>query len=163
MEVLDEVADSGLVEEIEPLVARGTGSPCTLPVEALLVGMCLTAAHNGGVILFTAVTDLLYFLFTAVTDLLYFALADEMRQQLGLRPHPDHDHGFEAAYAVVRRRIHSVLDAIDPSPLPKSHRLARRHVEKLLAQADPAELARKRTLMVRVANMILAMSLREAL
>ncbi|EHN72304.1 hypothetical protein SMCF_8244 [Streptomyces coelicoflavus ZG0656] len=152
MEVLDEVADSGLVEEIEPLVARGTGSPCTLPVEALLVGMCLTAARNGGVILFTA-----------VTDLLYFALSDEVRQQLGLRRYPDHDRGFEAAYAVVRRRIHSVLDAIDPSPLPKNHRLARRHAEKLLAQADPAELARKRTLMLRVTNMILAMSLREAL
>jgi hypothetical protein len=152
MEILDEVAASGLVEEIQPLVARGTGSPCTLPVEALLVGMCLTAARNGGVILFTA-----------VTDLLYFALSHEVRQQLGLRRYPDHDRGFEAAYAVVRRRIHSVLDAIDPSPLPKNHRLARRHAEKLLAKADPAELARRRTLMLRVTNMILAMSLGEAL
>ncbi|MET8827676.1 hypothetical protein ABZX40_17215 [Streptomyces sp. NPDC004610] len=90
MDVLDEVAGSGLVEEIERLVARGTGSPCTLPVEALLVGMCLTAARNGGVILFTA-----------VTDLLYFTLSDEMRQQLGLRRYSDHDRGFEAAYAVA--------------------------------------------------------------
>ncbi|MGW0610410.1 hypothetical protein [Streptomyces sp. NPDC002788] len=151
LEIIEQVAGSGLVEEIEPLVARRTGSPCTLPVRALLVGMCLTAARDGGVILFTR-----------VTNLLYFALSDEMRQQLGLRRYADHDRGFESAYAVVRRRIHSVLDAIDPSPLPKNHRLARRHTEKLLAQADPAELTRRRTLLLRVTNMILAMSLREA-
>ncbi|MER6268156.1 hypothetical protein [Streptomyces sp900105755] len=152
MKIIDEVTGSGLVEEIEPLVSRRTGSPCTLPIKALLVGMCLTAARDGGVILFTR-----------VTNLLYFALSDEMRQQLGLGHYPDHDRGFESAYAVVRRRIHSVLDAIDPSPLPKNHRLARRHAEKLLAQADSAELARRRTLMLRVTNMILAMSLREVL
>ncbi|WP_327316391.1 hypothetical protein [Streptomyces sp. NBC_01235] len=114
--------------------------------------MCLTAARNGGVILFTA-----------VTGLLHFALSNEVRRHPGLCRHPDHDRGFEAAYAVVRRRIHSVLDAIGRSPPPKNHRLARGHAQKLLAQADPAELARKRTLMLRVANMILAMSLREAL
>ncbi|MFE7606995.1 hypothetical protein [Streptomyces celluloflavus] len=152
LEVRNEVADSGLVEEIEPLVARTTGSPCTLPVETLLVGMCVTSARNGGVIAFTA-----------VTDLLYFSLSDAMREQLGLRRYPDHDHGFEAAYAVVRRRLHSILDALDPSPLPKNHRLARRHADKLLARANPDELARKRSLMLRVTNMILAMSLREAL
>ncbi|WP_307627748.1 hypothetical protein [Streptomyces turgidiscabies] len=60
--------------------------------------MCLTAARNGGVILFTAVTDLLYF----------------------MRRYPDHDRGFEAAYAVVRRRIHSVLDAIDRPHCPRT-------------------------------------------
>ncbi|MFI1729121.1 hypothetical protein ACH40E_07765 [Streptomyces acidicola] len=41
--------------------------------------------------------------------------------------------------------------------------MARRHAEKLLAKADPDELARKRTLMIKLANLILAMSLREAM
>ncbi|WP_240121585.1 hypothetical protein [Streptomyces sp. MUM 2J] len=147
-----EVADSGLIEEIEPLIARRTGCPCKLPVEALLVGMSLASARNGGVVTFTA-----------VTDLLFFSLSEPMRERLGLRRYPDHDRGFEAAYATVRRRLHSILEAIDPSPLPKNHRLARRHAEKLMAKADPDELARKRTLMIKLANLILAMSLREAM
>ncbi|WP_340377642.1 hypothetical protein U5640_22905 [Streptomyces sp. SS7] len=151
-EIRAEVAGSGLIEEIEPLVARRTGCPCKLPVEALLVGMSLASARNGGVVTFTA-----------VTDLLFFSLSEPMREQLGLRRYPDHDRGFEAAYATVRRRLHSILGAIDPSPLPKNHRLARRHAEKLMAKADPDELARKRTLMIKLANLILAMSLREAM
>jgi hypothetical protein len=151
-EIRDEVAGSGLIEQIEPLVARRTGCPCKLPVEALLVGMSLASARNGGVVTFTA-----------VTDLLFFSLSEPMREQLGLRRYPDHDRGFEAAYATVRRRLHSILGAIDPSPLPKNHRLARRHAEKLLTKADPDELARKRTLMIKLANLILAMSLREAM
>ncbi|MEU3280283.1 hypothetical protein [Streptomyces antibioticus] len=151
-EIRAEVAGSGLIEEIEPLVARRTGCPCKLPVEALLVGMSLASARNGGVVTFTA-----------VTDLLFFSLSEPMREQLGLRRYPDHDRGFEAAYATVRRRLHSILGAIDPSPLPKNHRLARRHAEKLMAKADPDELTRKRTLMVKLANLILAMSLREAM
>jgi hypothetical protein len=152
VEIRNEVAGSGLIEEIEPLVARRTGCPCKLPVEALLVGMSLASARNGGVVTFTA-----------VTDLLFFSLSEPMRAQLGLRRYPDHDRGFEAAYATVRRRLHSILEAIDPSPLPKNHRLARRHAEKLMATADPDELARKRTLMIKLANLILAMSLREAM
>ncbi|MFJ8788315.1 hypothetical protein [Streptomyces sp. NPDC102462] len=151
-EIRDEVAGSGLIEEIEPLVARRTGCPCKLPVEALLVGMSLASARNGGVVTFTA-----------VTDLLFFSLSEPMREHLGLRRYPDHDRGFEAAYATVRRRLHSILEAIDPSPLPKNHRLVRRHAEKLMAKADPDELARKRTLMIKLANLILAMSLREAM
>ncbi|GGM00076.1 hypothetical protein GCM10010129_49570 [Streptomyces fumigatiscleroticus] len=146
------MAGSGLIEEIEPLVARRTGRPCKLPVEALLVGMSLASARNGGVVTFTA-----------VTDLLFFSLSEPMREQLGLRRYPDHDRGFEAAYATVRRRLHSILGAIDPSPLPKNHRLARRHAEKLMAKADPDELARKRALVIKLANLILAMSLREAM
>ncbi|MFF9406003.1 hypothetical protein ACF1B0_10775 [Streptomyces anandii] len=152
VEIRNEVAGSGLIEEIEPLVARRTGCPCKLPVEALLVGMSLASARNGGVVTFTA-----------VTDLLFFSLSEPMRAQLGLRRYPDHDRGFEAAYATVRRRLHSILEAIDPSPLPKNHRLARRHAEKLMATADPDELARKRTLLIKLANLILAMSLREAM
>ncbi|MEU0677916.1 hypothetical protein ABZ330_34555 [Streptomyces sp. NPDC006172] len=151
-EIRDEVAGSGLIEEIEPLVARRTGCPCKLPVEALLVGMSLASARNGGVVTFTA-----------VTDLLFFSLSEPMREELGLRRYPDHDRGFEAAYATVRRRLHSVLGAIDPSPLPKNHRLARRHAEKLMAKANPDELARKRALLIKLANLILAMSLREAM
>ncbi|MFI7143091.1 hypothetical protein ACIBQ5_36995 [Streptomyces massasporeus] len=148
----DEVAASGLVEEIEPLIARTKGRRCTLSVEALLVGMALAAQRNSGVVTFTT-----------VTNLLYFSLSGAMCDQLGLHRYPDHDRGFEAAYAVVRRRLHSILEAIDPSPLPKNHRLARRHAEKVLAKANPQALAGKRARLLRVSNMILGMSLREAL
>ncbi|MEV6961983.1 hypothetical protein AB0M97_22905 [Streptomyces sp. NPDC051207] len=148
----DEVAASGLVEEIEPLIANVKGRRCTLSLEALLVGMALAAQRNSGVVTFTT-----------VTNLLYFSLSGAMREQLCLHRYPDHDRGFEAAYAVVRRRLHSILKAIDPSPLPKNHRLARRHAEKVLAKADPQALARKRARLLRVSNMILGMSLREAL
>ncbi|WP_416520549.1 hypothetical protein [Streptomyces achromogenes] len=150
--VLGEVAASGLIEEIEPLITRGKGRHCTLPVRTLLAGMSLASRRSGGVVTFTA-----------VTNLLYFSLSEAMRDRLGLHRYPDNDRGFEAAYAVVRRRLHSILQAIDPSPLPKNHRLARRHAEKLLAQADPGLLTRKRTRLLRLANMILRMSLREAL
>ncbi|WP_316771620.1 hypothetical protein [Streptomyces sasae] len=86
-----------------------------------------------------------------------------MRERLGLRRYPDNDRGFEAAYAVVRRLLHSILKAVDPSPLPKNHRMARRHAENLLAKANPQLLARKRNRLLHVSNMILGMSLREAL
>ncbi|MEV5784290.1 hypothetical protein AB0L42_25250 [Streptomyces sp. NPDC052287] len=149
---LDEVDDSGLVEEIEPLIARQTGRPCQLPVEALLFGMCLASARNVG-----AVT------LTAVADLLYFSLSDPIREHLGLRRYPDNDRGFEAAYATVRRLFHRIIRAVDPSPLPKNHRLDRAHADRILNEADPAELAHKRGLMIKLANLILTMSLREAL
>ncbi|MFF0221645.1 hypothetical protein [Streptomyces sp. NPDC004629] len=148
--ILDGIDASGLVEEIEPLVANTTGRPSQLPVRTLLFGMSLASALHRGVVTLTA-----------VTDLLYFSLSDTMRAHLGLRRYPNHDKGFEAGYGTVRRRFHRVVRAIDPSPLPKNHRLDRSEADRILAEADPNESARKRTLMLKLANMILGMSLRE--
>ncbi|MEV0925553.1 hypothetical protein AB0I99_10560 [Streptomyces spongiicola] len=143
--------DSGLVSEVEPLVAQSTGRSRTLGVRSLLLGMCLAAARNAGTVTLTS-----------VTNLLYFALSDQAREQLGVPRYPDHANGFEAAYGVVRRLFHRIEEAVDPSPLPKNHRLDRDLVACLLSEADPDELTRKRSLMPWIANRILAMSLRDA-
>ncbi|MFF6790592.1 hypothetical protein ACFY9C_16145 [Streptomyces filamentosus] len=150
-EVLADLDDSGLLAEIEPLVAQATGRRRKLAVRALLLGMCLTAARNTGTVTLTS-----------VANTLFFALSDDARDQLGIPRYPDHSRGFEAAYGVVRRLFHRVIGAIDPSPLPKNHRLDRDLVSRLLSEVDPTELARKRSLLLRIANLILAMSLRDA-
>ncbi|MFV2117018.1 hypothetical protein ACE14D_00590 [Streptomyces sp. Act-28] len=150
-EVLAELDDSGLVGEIEPLVARPTGRRRKLAVRALLLGMCLAAARNTGTVTLTS-----------VANLLFFALSDETREQLGVPHYPDYARGFEAGYGVVRRLFHRIVKAVDPSPLPKNHRLDRDLVARLLNEADTDELARKRSLMLRISNLILAMSLRDA-
>lgn len=149
--VLEDIDASELVEAIEPLLVRDTGRRCRLSVRALLLGMCLSSTRNNG-----AVT------LTTVTDLLFFSLSDTLRTHLGLTRYPDYDRGFEAAYATVRRRFHRIIRAIDPSPVPKNHRMDRAEAERLLAEADPAETSRRRALMLRLANMIPEMSLREA-
>ncbi|MGW6390586.1 hypothetical protein ACWFR1_08770 [Streptomyces sp. NPDC055103] len=150
-EVLAELDASGLVAEIEPLVARPTGRRRKLAVRALLLGMCLAAARNAGTVTLTS-----------VTNVLCFTLSDQAREQLDIPRYPDHSQGFEAAYGVVRRLFHRIVGAVDPSPLPKNHRLDREAAARLLQEADPDELARRRSLMLRIANLILAMSLREA-
>ncbi|WP_435060086.1 hypothetical protein [Streptomyces sp. bgisy060] len=150
-EVLAELEDSGLLAEIEPLVAQVTGRCRKLTVRALLLGMCLAAARNSGTVTLTS-----------VANLLFFALSDEAREQFGIPRYPDHARGFEAGYGVVRRLFHRLVKAVDPSPLPKNHRLDRDLVTRLLNKADPDEITRKRSLMLRIANLILAMSLRDA-
>ncbi|MBW1601815.1 hypothetical protein JJV70_06770 [Streptomyces sp. JJ66] len=150
-EVLTALDASGLVAEVEPLVAQSTGRNRTLTVRALLLGMCLAAARNAGTVIFAS-----------VTNLLYFALTDETRERLKIPYYPDHAQGFEAAYGVVRRLFHRIEEAVDPSPLPKNHRLDRELVARLLGEADPDELASRRSLMLRVANRILSMSLLDA-
>ncbi|MGW3836355.1 hypothetical protein [Streptomyces microflavus] len=150
-EVLAELGDSGLLAEIEPLVHAPTGRRRKLAVQALLLGMCLAAARNTGTVTLTS-----------VANTLFFTLSDQAREQLGIPRYPDHSQGFEAAYGVVRRLFHRIVKAVDPSPLPKNHRLDRDLVARLLSEADPDELARKRSIMLRIANLILAMSLRDA-
>ncbi|MFJ4011006.1 hypothetical protein [Streptomyces sp. NPDC090026] len=150
-EVLAALDASGLLSEVEPLVAQSTGRKRTLTVRALLLGMCLAAARNAGTVIFTS-----------VTNILYFSLTDEMRARLDIPHYPDHARGFEAAYHVVRRLIHRIEKAVDPSPLPKNHRLDRELAARLLAEADPDELADRRSLMLRVVNRILDMSLLDA-
>lgn len=148
---LAELDASALVPELSALVDHNAGRPRHLSVRALLLGMCLSSArHSGTVTLCT------------VADILGFRLNDTVREQLGIRRYPDTDQGFEAFYAVVRRLFHRIIHAIDPSPLPKNHRLERARAAELESRADTGLLAHKRSLILRTANLILSMSLRHA-
>ncbi|WP_234042453.1 hypothetical protein [Streptomyces marianii] len=150
-EVLAALDASGLVSEVEPLVAQSTGRNRTLTVRALFLGMWLAAARNSGTVTLTA-----------VANLLFFGLSDKVREQLGISRYADHYRGFEAGYHVVRRLFHRIKSAVDPSPVPKNHRLDRELVARLFSEADLDELAGKHSLMVRVANRITVMSLLDA-
>lgn len=140
-----------LVAEIEPLVRNAKGPKRHLNVRGLLLGMSLCSARRSGTVTLNT-----------VADLLAFGLSDTFRTQFDITWYPDNDHGFEAFYAVVRRLFHTMIDAIDPSPLPKNHRLDVDYAAELQSRADRDLLAHKRTLLLRVANQVLGMSLLHA-
>lgn len=117
---------------------RERGRPATLSTEGLLAGLFLVAADNRGAVALTRVTDTLYF---------------------EISPRMHSDRGFEAAYAVVRRRFHALLAACDPSPLPKNKRLPRAEAAKLTAETDPALLAERRARLARLTGLIIEDSL----
>ncbi len=106
--------------------------------------------HSGAVIL------------TAVADLLAFGISQAMRDRFGIPHYADNDQGSEAFYAVVRRLFHKIVDSIDPSPLPKNHRIPLTDAAELQAAADEAALADKRSLLVHFSNKILGTSLQPA-
>jgi hypothetical protein len=97
-----------------------------------------------------------------VTDTLYFEISPRTREKLGIAITPDTDRGFEAAYAVVRRRFHKLARACDPSPLPKNRRLNKADATRLEADADAALLAENRARLVLLTNLILEDSLTDA-
>ncbi len=59
-----------------------------------------------------------------VTEILYFRISPRLRELLDIPEYDDHDQGFEAAYAVVRRLFHAMKDAMNPSPLPPNGHLS---------------------------------------
>ncbi|MFE7128343.1 hypothetical protein [Streptomyces sp. NPDC057617] len=149
--LLADLDTTTLVAEIEPLVPNDRGPKRHLNVRGLLLGMSLCSALRSGTVTLCA-----------VADLLAFGLSDAFRTQFDIPWYPDNDYGFEAFYAVVRRLFHKIIDAIDPSPLPKNHRLGLNYAAELEARADRDLLAHKRTLLLRVANHVLGMSLLHA-
>jgi hypothetical protein len=118
---------------------------------ALLVGMFLAGMENEGKVLLTQ-----------VTDTLYFEISPRMRERLDIPITSDTDHGFEAAYAVVRRRFHKLATACNPSPLPKNRRLDKTEAARLEADADPKTLTENRARLLRLTNSILEGSLIDA-
>ncbi|MEW2518632.1 hypothetical protein [Actinacidiphila alni] len=127
---IEEVDASGLVALLEEFVHLKRGRRRTLRLRAFLIGVHLCSQiHEGRVVL------------ERVTDILYFRIGPELRERLGVADYPDHDQGFEAGYAVVRRLFKAMLDAMDPSPLPPNKHLSRAEAERLVAAADPEDLA----------------------
>ncbi|MBR7831723.1 hypothetical protein KDL01_00540 [Actinospica durhamensis] len=149
--VLARVQKIGLSALIEPWLTSRRGRPATLTGTALLVGMFLAADQSSGKVQLVE-----------VTDTLYFKISPHMRERLGVAWKPDSDKGFEAGYAVVRRRFHKLARACDPSPLPKNKRLDKAEVAKLEAAADQALLAENRARLILLTNSILDDSLIDA-
>ncbi|MER5909837.1 hypothetical protein ABT124_04855 [Streptomyces sp. NPDC001982] len=127
-----EVDNSGLVPLLEEFVHLSRGRRRTLQLRSLLVGLHLCTQTTSGKIVLER-----------VTDILYFRIAPRLRARLGIREYEDHDQGFEAAYAVVRRLFHAMKDAMDPSPLPSNGHLSREQAHDLTAAADTDDLAER--------------------
>jgi hypothetical protein len=111
-DVLTRIRALGLDRLVEPWLTADCGRPATMTGTALLAGLFLAARENSGNVQLTA-----------ATDTLYYKISPRMRERLGIAPKPDTCDGFEAGYAVVRRRFHKLAAACDPSPLPKNRRL----------------------------------------
>ncbi|MFJ5614667.1 hypothetical protein ACIQCJ_35475 [Streptomyces sp. NPDC093221] len=127
---IEEVDSSGLVALLEEFVHLNRGRRRTLHLRAFLVGAHLCSQmHNGRIVL------------EQLTDILYFRIGETLRQRLSIPDYPDHDQGFEAGYAVVRRLFKAMVEAMNPSPLPPNKHLTRAEAEQLVAAADPSELA----------------------
>jgi len=98
------------VEERERLGRHAGGAPERFPTDALMVAMILAAVHHRPLHLRT------------FRDILFRHISPAMRAQLGVPnpPDPDDRLGWEALERCVRTRFHGLLEAIDPSPLPKN-------------------------------------------
>jgi hypothetical protein len=95
-----------------------------------------------------------------VTDILYFRTTPRMRALLDIPEYPDHDQGFEAAYAVVRRLFHAMKDAMNPSPLPCNKNLSRKEARQLAANAASDDLAEREQRLALFTEFILDASVR---
>ncbi|MCP2340658.1 hypothetical protein [Actinomadura rupiterrae] len=141
------IAESGIVAELERYIARERGRPRTCTVEGLLVGMALCAHRTGGV------------LFTQVTEILHWGIPEDWRRRFGLVDRVDNARGFAAAYRVVLRLTHRLLDELNPSPLPMNRRLPVAVVEQIIQEADSELLAQRRERLHKVIDAILGASI----
>ncbi|MFI8927131.1 hypothetical protein ACIG3E_05500 [Streptomyces sp. NPDC053474] len=141
----------GLLDLLEPLVARDTGRPRLLTLEGLLTGMQLCAdRHDGAVLL------------DRTTDLLQYRISPGMRTRFRIPERPETDRGFEAAYACARRLFHTLLDALDPSPLPKNRQLDRAEADRIALAAGTRDLAERATRLQKAVGLLIEDSLTPA-
>jgi len=103
---------------------RGPGGrPETFPVRALLVSMVLCATTRQPL------------LATDMCDVLFAQISPAMRVKLGVPDSPEHldCKGHDAVYRNVRTRLHTLLDLMDPSVLPKNRCLTPSAFEEAVA------------------------------
>ncbi|MEU0407934.1 hypothetical protein ABZ307_08910 [Streptomyces griseorubiginosus] len=144
-----EVDDSELVALLEEFVHLPRGRRRTLHLRSLLIGLHLCTQDTGGKIVLER-----------VTDILYFRISPRWRALLGIPEYEDHDQGFEAAYAVVRRLFHAMKDAMNPSPLPPNGHLSRQKAHELTAAADIDDLAERERRLALFTEFVLDASVR---
>ncbi|MFG2027179.1 hypothetical protein [Streptomyces sp. NPDC048825] len=146
---VDEVDKSELVPLLEEFVHLPRGRHRTLHLRSLLIGLHLCTQDTGGKIVLER-----------VTDILYFRISPRLRSLLGIPEYEDHDRGFEAAYAVVRRLFHAMKDAMNPSPLPPNGHLSREEAHDLTAAADIDDLAERERRLALFTEFVLDASVR---
>jgi hypothetical protein len=106
------VERSGVAAWLETEIAaryRRPGRPRELSVVALLTSLLLLATDDRALHL------------TAATEVLFGRLSDDARRTLGVQLNDT--RSFAARYRQVRYLFHAVASVLDPSSLPKNHRL----------------------------------------
>ncbi|MER7837272.1 hypothetical protein ABTY98_15515 [Streptomyces sp. NPDC096040] len=146
---IEEVDNSQLVPLLRQFVPLPRGRHRPLHLRNLLVGLYLCTQDTGGKIVLER-----------VTDILYFRISPQLRARLDIPEYDDHDQGFEAAYAVVRRLFHAMKDAMNPSPLPPNGHLSREEANVLTAAADVDELAERERRLALFTEFVLDASVR---
>ncbi|WP_051899884.1 hypothetical protein [Streptomyces aureus] len=146
---IGEVDHSQLIPLLEEFVHLPRGRHRTLHLRSLLVGLHLCTQDTVGKIVLER-----------VTDILYFRISPHLRARLDIPEYEDHDRGFEAAYAVVRRLFHAMKDAMNPSPLPPNGHLARGKANSLTAAADVDDLAEREQRLALFTEFVLDASVR---
>ncbi|NUQ97374.1 MAG: hypothetical protein HOY79_12770 [Streptomyces sp.] len=146
---IEEVDNSQLVPLLEEFVHLPRGRHRTLHLRSLLVGLHLCTQDTGGKIVLER-----------VTDILYFRISPRLRARLDISEYEDHDQGFEAAYAVVRRIFHAMKEAMNPSPLPSNGHLSREEANAQTAAADVDKLAERERRLALFTEFVLDASVR---
>ncbi|MFD9891550.1 hypothetical protein ACFWY9_19615 [Amycolatopsis sp. NPDC059027] len=144
------IADTGLVEFFTTALARRrrspAGRPRTITVEALLVGLLLTAVTDRTVLL------------TGVNMLLHHRITPRSRRLLGIGERVLTADSVEASYAVIRRLFHAMITVFDDSPNPKNRKLSEDELAARLRPMTLGEQAELRTLRDWVGHRVLAPS-----
>ncbi|MEV6104461.1 hypothetical protein AB0M28_07035 [Streptomyces sp. NPDC051940] len=147
LRALDEVCDQAVLDTLTALVHHPLGRPRLLSVEGLFAGMQLCTNRHGKVLL------------DRTTAILQWAIPPQLRERFLIPERPDTAHGFEASYAVVRRLFHRLIDTMDPSPLPKNHRLDKTRAAQLLAASRRPVLDERAGLLLTTTNAVIDASL----
>lgn len=119
------------------------GRPGHFTVEAVLVGLLLTATLHTRMILRHA------------TRALVAEISPAMRDQLGVRAYPATAAGENAAYAAFLRRFWAVVDLLDDSPNPRNRRYQPEEFSRLVTPLSAGEAKQRATLRAEVANRVL--------
>ncbi|MHB8440395.1 MAG: hypothetical protein ACYDD4_14740 [Acidimicrobiales bacterium] len=109
------VERSGVAESLEREIEaryRRPGRPRELSVTALLAALLLLATDDRALHL------------SAATEVLFTRLSDAAKATLGVTGEAEGQHAFLARYRQVRYLFHSVTSVLDPSGLPKNHRVS---------------------------------------
>jgi hypothetical protein len=109
------VERSGVAEWLEREIEaryRRPGRPRELSVAALLTALLLLATDDRALHLSDA------------TEMLFARLSDAAKANLGVVGDAQDQHAFRARYRQVRYLFHAVTSVLDPSKLPKNHRLS---------------------------------------
>ncbi|GAB3497145.1 hypothetical protein [Amycolatopsis cihanbeyliensis] len=145
------IADTGLVEFFTTALAdrrhSPAGRPRTITVEALLVGLLLTAVTDRTVLL------------TGVNLLLHHRISARARRLLGVGERRLTADSVEASYAVVRRLFRAMIAVFDDSPNPKNRKLTKEEFAARLSPMTLGKQAERRRLRDWVGHRVLAPSL----